>query len=344
MEETPKVSIVIINYNGWEDTLECLESIFRLEYLNFQVIVVDNASSNNSIEKLKNWANGNLNIYIQPSNPLKSKSFPPYKKPINFKEYFQDEKFNDTPIFENRSLFFIKSLKNGGFAAGNNIGIRYSLLYKDVEYIWLLNNDTVVAHDALSHLVQKNIEHKKSKSKIGLIGSKLLYYHNPELIQAVGGSYNQVLGTVRQYGSKFSHDINPDEIEYSEIDFVVGASMFLPVDFVKEVGLMNEDYFLYFEELDWVQRGKALGWKLDFCYSSCVYHKEGASTGSTSKNGKSYIADYYDLRNRILFTRKYYPQFLYTVYAGFIPVLIKRVFRGQFDRIGKILKLIWETR
>ncbi|CAN5139152.1 glycosyltransferase family 2 protein [soil metagenome] len=342
MEEKPKVNIVIINYNGWEDTLECLESVLRLDYINFQIIVVDNASTNNSFIYLRNWADGNLNVFLPSSNTLRSKSFPPYTKPVKYQEIQQNEIYNERPQFQSKCLFLINSSVNGGFAAGNNIGIRFSLQFIELDYIWLLNNDTVVDKDSLTHLVRHYQNNKKDK--IGLIGSKLLHYHNPHVIQAIGGSYNHVLGTVKQYGANLSHDIEPDGIKLSKIDFVVGASMFLPVEFVKEVGFMSEDYFLYFEELDWVHRGKSLGWNVDFCLSSCVYHKEGASTGSTSKNGKSFIADYYDLKNRIVFTKRFYPNYRFTVFAGFIPVLIKRVLRGQFDRVGKIIKLVWEMR
>ncbi|HIP33256.1 MAG TPA: hypothetical protein EYG89_00650 [Bacteroidia bacterium] len=121
--------------------------------------------------------------------------------------------------------------------------------------------------------------------------------------------------------------------------------MLVSKGFIKEVGLMCEDYFLYFEELDWAIRGKKKGYQLGYCWESKVYHKEGGSIGSSSKGEeKSEIADYYGLRNRIVFTKKFYPKYLLSVYLGFIMVIWNRIRRGHFKRILKILKLIRSKR
>jgi len=87
----PKVYIIILNYNGWIDTLECLESVLRSDYQNYQAIVVDNNSSDNSLEYLKMWAEGKLSIIIDDKNPLKNLSFPPITKPIPYINYTREE-------------------------------------------------------------------------------------------------------------------------------------------------------------------------------------------------------------------------------------------------------------
>ena len=117
--------------------------------------------------------------------------------------------------------------------------------------------------------------------------------------------------------------------------------MFVSKEFIQDVGLMCEDYFLYFEELDWVLRGKVKGYKLGYYWKSIVHHKEGGTIGSSSKgNEKSELADYWFVRNRLFFTKKFYHKFLWLVYVSFVGVIFNRIIRFQFDRISMILKII----
>lgn len=122
-----KVYIIILNWNHHEDTIECLESVFLNEYCNYQVIVCDNASTDNSMEKIRKWADGYHNIgikyYLYTQSDIK-------------KIDFRNEE--DVP------LILIENEKNLGYAGGNNIGIQYTMGKNDFSYIWILNNDTVV--------------------------------------------------------------------------------------------------------------------------------------------------------------------------------------------------------
>ncbi|MGK7368687.1 MAG: glycosyltransferase family 2 protein, partial [Candidatus Halalkalibacterium sp. M3_1C_030] len=133
----PKVHIIILNWNGKEDTIECLNSLKALEYPNFEIVVVDNASSDGSVSEIK-------------------------------------DKFPETTLLESEI--------NRGYAGGNNIGLRYALNH-DSDYAWILNNDTVVDKNALGSLVKK----MKIDGSIGICGSRLVYYHDRETIQALGG-------------------------------------------------------------------------------------------------------------------------------------------------------------
>jgi len=87
----PKVYVVILNYNSWKDTIECLESVLRSDYQNYQVVVVDNNSTNNSIEYLKAWAEGKLDVWVNPAITLRGLTFPPLPKPIPYVFYFKEE-------------------------------------------------------------------------------------------------------------------------------------------------------------------------------------------------------------------------------------------------------------
>jgi len=160
----PKVYIILLNYNNWADTIECLESVLRNDYPNYQVIVVDNNSPNNSMEYLKAWAEGRIDVWVNPNNPLRNLSFPPVPKPIPYVYYTREEaekcknldleeKFkSDIPegVTTKYPIVFIQSGNNLGFAGGNNVGIRYALIKNDFDSVILLNNDTVIKGEAIS--------------------------------------------------------------------------------------------------------------------------------------------------------------------------------------------------
>ncbi len=333
-----KVYIIILNYNGWADTVECLESILRLDYPNYQAIVVDNNSSDDSMNCIKLWANGNLDIWTKQDNLLRYLSVPPIQKPIQYMCYEKEKEYTNEDI--RNPLILIQTDHNGGFAFGNNVGIKCALTKNDFKYVWILNNDTVVEKDSLTRLVEKAEEYKKQSKRVGLIGSKQLFYNSPKIINAVGNVYNKWFGTGKLYGS-FEKDKGQydDESILDKIDYIYGASMLVTEDFLKDVGLMCEDYFLYYEEPDWAFRGKKKGYDLGYCWQSKVYHKEGASIGSSSKvEDKSELSDYYGLKNRVVFTRKFFPNYLWSVYLGFTIVILNRIKRKQFGRI----KIIWK--
>src|SRR5699024_1368336 len=246
LSDKPNVYIILVNWNGWKDTVECLRSLQKLDYPDYSVIVVDNGSSDQSVQQIR-------------------------------------QRVTDIHLIENE--------ENLGFAGGNNVGIRHAL-EREADYIWLLNNDTVVKADTLSHLVRR-IERG---TNIGICGSKLIYYHDRDKLQALGGGYfNKWLGTITTLGSQKSADIsiNLEEVETS-LDYIIGASMLVTKEFLNEVGLLNEEYFLYYEEIDWAMRSGDQ-FQLGFAPKSIVYHKEGASTGGqkSQEYSRSKQSDYY---------------------------------------------------
>jgi GT2 family glycosyltransferase len=336
---SPKVYIILLNYNGWRDTVECLESVLRNNYKNFQVIVGDNNSTNDSSYFIRLWLDGYYNILTKPDNKLKNLVFPPVEKPVSYKFSNLEDAENDMTESAAKPVILIQSGENLGFAGGNNIAVKYALKKNDFKYIWLLNNDTVIEPGALVHLVNR-----AETEKSGITGSKLLYYSNPEIINGTGGKHNKWLGTVTATGM-----LEKDRGQYDkadlQADYVLGASMLVSKEFIDDVGLMAEDYFLYYEEIDWARRAWLKGWKNSFEWRSRVYHKEGQSIGSNPDGAKrSELADYYQLRNRIKFTRKYYPNYLFIVYLGLLIVIFNRIRRKQFKQIKLVFKLLWETK
>ena len=333
------IYIVIVNWNGWADTIECLESVYRLTYKAFKVIVCDNGSTDKSVEYLQMWAEGKLNIFLPQKDRLRSISFSGEKAAISYLR-LHSETVHLTNIAENdpANLIIIQNEKNLGFAGANNVGLQYALKDSRLSFVWLLNNDTVVDRDALSHLLRRMAQNPEA----GICGSKLLYYGKPDRVQAYGGcTYNAWFGTVHPIGS-FSHcsdNVDSSFVE-SKMDYVIGASMFVTKCFLQQIGLMSEDYFLYFEEIDWALRGKS-HFSLVYANDSCVFHKEGRSIGSNCNPLiKSYTADFYNIRNRLRFTRKFFPSRVGVVYFSFIGVLINRILRKQWDRVSMIFSIV----
>jgi GT2 family glycosyltransferase len=329
----PKVYIIILNWNNWKDTIECLESVFRLKYSNFAVLVCDNNSTDRSLDQIAAWARGELTSNCE--NPvLQCFSSPPIHKPIPFRRI---ETGNNICLAEhNERLFLIQTGANLGFAGGNNIGLRLALASNDFDYIWLLNNDTVADPNAIFSLVNK----MEQRPDVGICGSTLLYYHAPYMIQALGGStYNRWTARVGHIGLGMDiKDILPCKQVEQRIAYVIGASMLIRKRFLEEVGLMDESYFLYFEEIDWAIRAKGR-FKYTYSQASIVYHKEGGSAGSfRSPAYQSPLAEFYSTRSRALFTRRYFPFALPSVMCAILASAMQRLLRGRWGNFAALLK------
>ncbi len=326
------VCIVILNWNRWRDTIECLESVFRLEQADFQVVLCDNDSSDGSLEQFRAWAKGE-HPSVQPGSVPRDLTFPPVPKPIRYSEYGYDdiERIADATN-EDASLVLIRTGANRGFAGGNNAGLRYAMKRRDVEFVWLLNNDTVVRKDALTHMVAA----MRQNPSAGICGSKILSYFEPDKVQSLGGCrFNKWLGIPRHIGAKTAASLAVDKpAVLRRMAYVTGTSMLVSRLFLDDVGLMDERYFLYYEEIDWVIRAHNR-YSLEFAPDSIVYHKEGASTGTT----RSYFADFYIVQSRIAFTRRHFPYALPTVYLGLVCMLFNRIRRNQWDRVALILRM-----
>lgn len=265
----------------------------RLDYASFQVIVCDNASGDNSLDRIAEWASGSIASGC--SNPeLQYLTSPPCSKPIPF---LRIEPGEWVPLeTRNEKLFLEQTGANLGFAGGNNVGLRRALSAGDLAYVWLLNNDTVVERGALSSLVAT----MQGGPDVGICGSTLLYYHSPRTVQALGGStYNRWTARAGHIGLGRDIDDAPPchEVE-RQLQYVVGASMMVSRSFLEQIGLLNEQYFIYFEEIDWATRAKGK-FSMASCPRSLGYHKEGGTTGSTPLAQKrSALTELYATRSR----------------------------------------------
>jgi len=311
--QSENVYIIIVNWNGWKDTIECLESVFRNDYPSYQVVVCDNGSQDGSLDKIKAWAAGDLKNDVPRENPLYSLSNPPVAKPVFFEEYTRSEAESRVKRSTNARLILIRIPSNLGFSGGNNVGLRYALSQDDFSYAWLLNNDVVIKPDALTHLVQR----MRDKKDAGMCGSTMPYYSQPETIWALGGGkYNKWTARSCNIGhlQPAQKTISREEVEAS-LDYLAGASMLVSRAFLHEIGLLSEDYFLFYEEPDWALRGKGK-YALAYAPESIVYHKVGASTTLLDKDTdhrKAFVS--HAMKSHIRFTLKFFPFFLPSVLA-----------------------------
>lgn len=334
-----RVYIVIVNWNGSTDTIECLESLFRLNYQNYRVVVCDNGSTDGSLDRIMAWAEGRLEAHIGLQKPAHGHlTLPPVEKPLSYAFYDRQKAERGSEATQDPHLVLLRSDDNLGFAGGNNLGMRYALAADNLDYVWLLNNDTVVDPEALTSLVTRMSEKKSA----GICGSTLVHYNSEDRIQArAGGWYCKWIGLPWHIGQCETTGTKP-RVEHVEkwMNYVVGASMLVSRDFLVEVGLMCEDYFLYFEETDWARRGKGR-FTLAYAPDSIVYHKVGRSIGTRSDpRHKSALSDYYSIRNRILFSRRFYPETLPTIYLSLCTAILSRLLAARFDLAATIWKLM----
>jgi len=337
-----KIYIIILNYNGWQDTVECLESVFNSEYKNYQVVLVDNDSPNNSMKYIINWAEGKQEVDYDANSKLKHLSQPFEPKPLDYVYYTKEEALNggnkEKESKFNNPMIFIQAGENRGFAAGNNIGLKYMLKKDDYDAVWLLNPDTLILPDTLTKLVAYA---QKKPSDVGIIGTALLYHHAPETLQALGGGFNPCFATGRHIlgHSPYTQE-TLEKFKLEDVDMIIGASMLIRREVLKKVGLLEEDYFLYFEEIDYALRAKKEGYHLGIEPDAIVYHKEGASIN----NNASQFSDFYAMRNRLLVTSKLQPWYIPTVVLGLLLSSLIRLRRREYTKSWMIIKILFTKR
>jgi len=245
----PRIAVVVLNWNGKTDTLECLKSIEAICYPNFETVVVDNGSVDDSV--------------------------------IAFRSDYPD-------------ITVLETGTNLGYAGGNNIGIRWALEH-GANYVLLLNNDTVVDPYILNGFVQAAEELKDG----GLFGAKIFYYDEPNTLWNAGADWVPALGQHRTRGSR-----QIDGIEFNHIvesAYANGCALFASADVLLEVGLLDESYFLIYEETDLSYRARKSGYKIYFVPNAKVWHKVSVSIGGYD----SPIARYFNARNQLLWAGRH---------------------------------------
>lgn len=293
-----RTGIVVLNWRNAPDTLECLTSLLRLEGAPFDLYVVDNASGDGSLERIREWCIEHVDPFL-----LREGRFDTASAAL----HLAGRSPGGPP-----AVALLASDANGGFSSGNNIGVR-AALRDGCEYVWLLNNDVVVAPDALHALVSDAERHPRA----GVLGACILEYFAPDTVQCLGGvRFNWFLTTKKPVGAGLPATAVEGQGE-SRYDYVMGASLFVPRRTFEQVGLLAEDYFLYHEELDLAQRCAAAGLEMRTVARARIWHKYGASAGSSADiRRKSTMSAFYGSRSAVLCTRRFRPAVLPVVLAA----------------------------
>lgn len=331
--------IVLLNWNGWRDTIACLESIFQSRDSAFRVVVCDNNSSDESLCRIAAWARGEISAQVPEDSRLRT-FVGDAVRPIEHMKLTAADIDSGDFTDSGESLILIDNQENGGFAAGNNVGLRYALAQSDMSHVWILNNDTLVDPLCLANM-QRRLQ-RESIPKV--CGSVIHFFDNPQTIQAIGGNcFNTRSGAASQSEGRFraEHELDDCRLIEEKIDYVSGCSMLIPRDLLESVGLLNEEYFLYYEEIDWFTRAGVAS-RPCIAADAHIYHREGGSIGSPSllRAKPSLLADFHVFRSKHLFMRKYHPGNLFWCYLHSCREVGKRVMLGQFRNALVVLSVM----
>ncbi len=322
MEQTGskvKTAILVLTWNNTEDTLDCIRSILKNCSLPQQtsLIIIDNASEKEELERLI------LSIK---------------KEKISYSIIMEGEMPAEIELPSLPSgITILRNSKNFGYAGGNNRGIMLALRDSSIEYIWILNNDTIMEAGAMAEMLKV----AETNKNYGFIGSVLLYHRDPEIIQAVGGGrFLPFLGGAILFmkgekitGGKFK---NLDEKKIiKKINYIMGASILIKKETITEIGLMDETFFLYGDEVDWQLRAIKQNWRIAVALKSHIYHKESKSI---KRKSVTYFYNF-SRSNTILIRKHFNPIFIFTValyqfFRGVMTFKIKNIIfilRGIID-------------
>lgn len=305
------IYIVILNWNSAVETIRCVNSLLTLNNFSAcKVLVCDNKSEESSYNEILDY--------------FKS----------NHAEQFIELLENEITLCNlDYKYYLIRNLCNYGYAGGNNIGIRLALNFDDMSHLWILNNDTIVEENSLNTMLLK----MNSNADYQLVGSRLIQMENNLRVQGVGGVINPRFCTTKEIGTELNAYQKINELEYeNQIDYVIGASLLISRLCLERVGLLCEDYFLYYEEIDYCNRVRSKGFKIGIASESLVFHEHGVSTGK----GKSNIADYYSVRNRLLISKKFYSGYYIFTYLSLFLVLLNRLRRLELKKGINIMLII----
>jgi GT2 family glycosyltransferase len=245
----PLVYIVVLNWNGRDLVLDCLHSIQQLRYSNVITVVVDNGSTDGSVEAVQ-------------------------------------EQYPNVILIENK--------RNLRWSGGNNVGIKYAL-ENQAAYILLLNNDTIVDPDMIRELVDV----AEKDQSIGLLGPKIYYHHDPELLWYAGGGVKMIQGKFWHIGIREKDTGQYDEV--SDVDYITGCALMIRDSVVDRIGLLDPAYIAYGEDVDYSLRAEQSGYRLVYVPSARMWHKVSAYWGVSLKKIRM------KLRSHSILFRRYAP-------------------------------------
>lgn len=296
-EGRPRVGIILLNWNGWQDTIECLESLYRLDYPVFSTIIVDNGSTNDSVPRIMEWVRN----YRGRSDAMTlSLSVLSHEGHSSTPSLTDDHvaAFRTSHTGHQHTIVIVRSVENLGFAAGCNLAMRLGVTV-GCKYAWLLNNDTVVEPDSLGTLVTFLEQH----DNFAAATCQIRYHGNPNVVWNCGG-HLLPLGVRRYDYADADVSLVPSD-GYKQISFASGCALLLRMKLMRDSGFLTEKFFFGEEDYELCHRLKRRGLSLACCYGSVIFHKVGASMTVAATGGALAKAHIYYL-NRFIHMRDYW--------------------------------------
>ena len=320
-----EIEVVIVSFNSGDVILDCLESLVAAAHPALRIVVVDNGSTDDTIDRIRDWASGAVAYTVPADTPVDLR---PVCRPIDLR----DAGIDQSPDPQAR-VILLCGKDNIGFAGGVNLGLAYLARRPEIGHFWVLNPDSVVPAASVCALANQLDE----TSRYGLLGGRVIYYDEPDRIQIDGGKVNFATGMTGNWNLWKPADSPPPDP--AAFDFITGASMVVSRAFYETVGPMREDYFLYFEEVDWAMRRGSL--PFDYCPGLVVYHRAGTSIGSPGVGYKaSAFSLYFKHRNRMRFLRRFNPWALPVGYAYGLGIVARLLRHGDRDGARAVLAAI----
>ncbi len=286
------LGVVVVAFNSADVILDCLESLLAQQDVVLHIVVVDNASDDGTLDLLRAWAAGD-HAYAAPGDiPFDLRAS---AKPQTLHKTLPQEKQS------HHTITVIDTGVNGGFAAGVNHGLKALAQLAEIDRFWVLNPDGVVPPGTAAEFAR----FAAPEGGFALMGGRVLYLDPPDQIQIDGGTINRATGVTGNINLGARHPAAPQP-DPAQIDFITGASVVASRAFYEAAGPMPEDYFLYYEEVDWALRRGAL--PLVYCPGAILYHRAGTAIGSpTLGRPASPFSLYFKHRARLRFMRRYFP-------------------------------------
>lgn len=285
MEE--KVSIILVNYNGLAYNDKCIESIMKSTVNNrLQIVVVDNASTDDSLAELKNhWG-------------------------------------------KNDCVSIIELDQNYGFSKANNEGIKWSV-ERGIDRFLLLNNDTEIEPGA----IEKMLEIQNNTGNI--VVPKILYADKADTIWCAGGDFSTIIKKPRQRGLNQTDRGQFDK--NCECEFANGCCLLLSKEIIDKIGMLDEKFFLYYEDTEYSLRAQKNGVKISYCSEAVIYHKVNGSTkGNEKPENVYYISRNWLLCNKMHLGKRFYLFFLYYLLNRIVWIAIWGM-RGKLNMVLAVL-------
>lgn len=259
----PKISIIIAHFDSFLTLIDCLKSLQKLNYPDFEIIIVNNGM-NSKLARAVMHEITELDVDV-----------------INCHE-------------------------NLGYARANNSGIKKALIRR-ADYVLLLNDDTIVSPDFLNILVEEG----EKSSNIGMLGPKIYYADEPNTIWFSGACFNRQTCMISTPDSN-QFDKSEGGKPFNS-DYITGCALLIKREVIEKIGLLDERFFLYWEDVDWGLRAKKAGFKNIIVPSAHIWHKVSVSTGGMD----SPLRAYHKTRSHLLMAKLHAPWTLNRLHWGF---------------------------